>query len=62
MGVLAILNVVLGLLGGVASAFNKTGLTSLATGISSAVAQIEAVQAEAVTKSELEGFRVTPQW
>jgi hypothetical protein len=62
MGVLSILELIISLLGGVASAFNKTGLTELASGVQSAITQLENVQATAVTKPELEGFRVTPQW
>jgi hypothetical protein len=62
MGVLAILNIVLGLLGASASAFDKTGLSNLATGVRAAITTLEGVQAEAVTKPELEGFRITPQW
>lgn len=62
MGPLTILELVISLLGGVSSAFNKTGLSNLATGIDAAIEKLTAVHAEAVTKPELEGFRITPQW
>lgn len=63
MGVLSIIEVVLGLLQGVLSATKVGGAaTPIITSIENAIAELEKVRGTDVTKAQLESMRVTPQW
>lgn len=62
MNALSLVNLILVLLGGLASAARKQNLTSIATAAEAAIAELQKVHGSDVTKGQLDSLEVTPQW
>ena len=63
MNALLLLQLVISLLGGILAAAVKSGLPAqVIASIQAAIGALEAVHGSDVTKAQLEGLRVTPQW
>ena len=62
MSALAIVQLVITLLSGVASAANKSGLAEIAAAASAAIAELNKVHGSDVTKGQLDSLSVNPQW
>jgi len=59
---LAIIQVVIALLTGVAAAAKASGLTIIAEAVGAALAELQKVHGTDVTKGQLDSLSVTPQW
>lgn len=62
MNALALVQLIIELLTGVASAANQQGLVSIADAAGVALTELEQVTGTDVTKGQLDSLRVTAQW
>jgi len=62
MNVLSIIEVILGLLEGVATAFGKMGMTEQLAGVQAAIESLSKVHSTTVTKQQVDALKITPTW
>lgn len=62
MSALALVQLVIVLLGGVATAAGKAGFIDIVTAAQAAIAELQKVHGSDVTKGQLDSLSVTPQW
>jgi hypothetical protein len=62
MNALAIIQIVVALLTGVATAAKAGGLTIIAEAVGAALVELQKVHGTDVTKGQLDSLSVTPQW
>lgn len=62
MNVLALIQLILSLLRGVASGLGKAHLDEEAAGVQAAITALENVHGSLITKAQVDALRITPTW